>query len=102
MQVIGTATAWASIGFDDGKFRIQGGRALYECVMYNCANDGRLVKLARLEPGKEGGIHEVSRYVDPETVLEFVLIETAIDKLPGQLPERLKGCEKHVKLTKGF
>jgi hypothetical protein len=65
-----TATAWESIGFDEGLFRIKGGRALYEAVMYNCANDGRLVKLARLEDGPR----EVSRYVDPDTVLEFVVI----------------------------
>jgi len=66
-----TATAWQSIGWDEGKFRIRGGRVKYEAVMYNCANRGRLVKLARIDVLPEGKVKEVSRYVDPDTVLEF-------------------------------
>lgn len=62
-------TAWEMIGWDNGLFRIVGGRATYEAVMYNCATGGRLVKLAKLVPVK-GGIREVSRYVEPETMLE--------------------------------
>jgi hypothetical protein len=63
-------TAWAAIGWDDGPFRIKGGRTKYEAVMYNCANNGRLVKLARLDT--KHGIREVSRYVEPDTILEFL------------------------------
>lgn len=66
-----TRTAWDSIGWDDGPFRVKGGRAVYEAVMYNCANSGRLVKLARLEV-VNGGVREVSRYVEPDTLLEFL------------------------------
>lgn len=81
MKVLKTATAWESIGFDEGKFRIKGGRALYEAVMYNCVNNARMVKLARLKicaPNHPGGIptvREVSRYVEPDTILEFVEIK---------------------------
>lgn len=39
--------------------------------MYNCANNGDKVKLAKLVPAS-GGVREVSRYVDPDTVLEFL------------------------------
>ena len=86
MKVLGVATAWDAIGFDDGKFRIKGGRALYEAVMYNCHNDGRLVKLARLAV-TDKGIVEVARYVEPETELEFVELNTPVDELPEQLAE---------------
>lgn len=64
------ATAWESIGFDDGNFRIKGGRAIYEAVMYNCVNDAANVKLARLDT-TGNRLREVSRYVHPDTVLEF-------------------------------
>lgn len=63
-------TAWAAIGWDDGPFRIKGGRAIYEAVSYNY--NRRLVKLARLDT--EHGIREVKRYVDPDTILEFLPI----------------------------
>lgn len=66
-----TATAEESIGWDNGGFRIKGGRAIYEAVMYNCHNGGKLVKLARLDAVGEMEVREVSRYVKPETVLEF-------------------------------
>ncbi|MGE0412004.1 MAG: hypothetical protein AB7I98_03965 [Verrucomicrobiales bacterium] len=73
-----TATAWESIGWDDGKFRIKGGRAIYEAVLYNCKNAADNVKLARLEVGNFepdkplfSSIREISRYVPPDTVLEF-------------------------------
>lgn len=63
-------TAWEAIGWDDGPFRIKGGRTVYEAVMYNCENDGRLVKLARLDT--KDGIREIKRYVEPDTVLVFL------------------------------
>ena len=56
-------TAWQMIGFDEGTFRVKGGRANWQAVMYNSYNNGRLVKLARIE----GGPYE--RYVDPDTEL---------------------------------
>lgn len=65
-----TKTAWEAIGWDHGKFKIQGGRVFYEAVMYNCNNGGNLVKLARLEATNEG-LKEVSRYVSPKTILIF-------------------------------
>ncbi len=68
------ATAWDSIGWDDGEFIIKGGRAKYQAVLFNCANRGERVKLARLETLIENGrqkVREVSRYVAPETVLVF-------------------------------
>lgn len=64
-------TAWELIGWDDGLIRIVGGRTTYEAVMYNAANDGRKVKLAKLKPEMRG-IREVKRYVDPETKIEII------------------------------
>lgn len=70
-----TATAWQSIGWDDGLFKIKGGRQLYEAVFFNCDTSGEKVILSRLKvvekDGEFAGIKEVSRYVDPDTVLEF-------------------------------
>lgn len=77
-DVMRTATAWDSIGFDDGRFRVRGGRTKYEAVTYNCATGGRMVKLSRLKilPRQEdrlfSGLREVVRYVEPDTVLEFL------------------------------
>ena len=71
-DVIETKTAWDAIGWDNGPFRIKGGKAIYQAVMYNCYNGGRMVKLARLSVGKNGRIQEVSRYVEPDTLLEFL------------------------------
>lgn len=70
MKVVYKLQAWYAIGFDDGKFRIAGGRAIYEAVMYESSRAGKLVKLARLEFAD--GAHEVKRYVKPETWLEFL------------------------------
>ena len=76
-EVVRSATAGESIGWDDGPFRIRGGRAIYAAVMYNCATRGDQVKLARLDPGRMSSrglpaLREVSRYVDMDTVLEFL------------------------------
>lgn len=70
------ATAWESIGWDDGPFRVKGGRVYWQAVMYNCANNGRLVKLARIEQTADDSLRgfpcrEFSRYVEPDTVLVF-------------------------------
>jgi hypothetical protein len=81
-----TLTAWDLIGFDgfdethwpdDGEHqpawvRVKGGRALYEAVMYLDSTPGTQVKLARLDTAPTGGLREVSRYVDPDTLLELV------------------------------
>ena len=61
------ARAWWMIGWDDGKFRIVGERAMYEAVMYK--DGGDKIKLARLDTAV--GLKEVSRYVDPNTMLVF-------------------------------
>lgn len=62
-----TARAWDMVGWDDGPFRIQGGRAHYEAVMFNCGTRGEKVLLAKLTDG----LRQVNRYVDGETILEF-------------------------------
>jgi hypothetical protein len=49
--------------------RICGGRAHYEAVIYNGANEK--VKLARLETSALG-LYQVSRYVDPDIELELI------------------------------
>ena len=72
MKVIKESTAWDAIGWDNGPFRIKGGRAIYQAVMFNCATHGDQVKLARLEVTADRKIREVSRYVAPETMLEFI------------------------------
>lgn len=70
---MGMNTAWDFIGFDGtgGHVRIVGGRTLYEAVDYNDSRGGKLVRLARLEV-EAWGLHQVNRYVDPDTPLEFV------------------------------
>lgn len=78
-----TATAWALIGFE-GRFRpdlneegplshvrIKGGRALYEQVDYDDARGGSMVRLGRVDVD-EHGLKPVTRYVDPDTILEIV------------------------------
>jgi len=68
------ATAWDSIGWDDGRFRIKGGRTYYEAVIFNCGTRGDQVKLAKLEVVETGNgprLKEVRRYVDPDTILVF-------------------------------
>lgn len=77
MKVIHTDTAWNLIGFDsdwDGKFasvRVKGGRTLYEAVMFIDNGRSDRPRLARLE-ADGGGIRQVNRYVDPDTVCEIV------------------------------
>ena len=66
------ATAWESIGWDDGDFKIKGGHATYEAVCYNCETGGRMVRLERLQPTENNGkqkIQRIIRYVEPDTIL---------------------------------
>lgn len=77
-RVTHTATAWESIGHD-GTFRIKGGHALYDAVIYNCGQrEGRQVTLARLgqyrpEWGHNPrGLEQTNRRVEPDTILEFL------------------------------
>jgi hypothetical protein len=65
-----TATAWTMIGWDDGKFRVKGGRVEYETVIYSARRNPARVTLARLEPSSVG-LRQINRRVDPDTVLEF-------------------------------
>jgi len=62
--------AWDMVGWDDGEFRIKGGRAKYQAVMFDCSTQGNKVMVARIECGHEG-IRQISRYIDGETMLEF-------------------------------
>ena len=78
MKVVYSVAAWYAIGFDDGKFRNQGGRAIYEAVMYDASRNGQNVKLARLETDE--GVREISRYVSPDTVLEFLVEDDEDEK----------------------
>lgn len=78
MKVVYSVAAWYAIGFDDGKFRIRGGRAIYEAVMYDASRNGKNVKLARLE--FDEGAYEVSRYVPPDTMLEFLAEDDEAEK----------------------
>ena len=55
------------IGWDNGDFKIKGGRATYEAVMFNCAGRQTKVLLARLE----SDLSQTNRYVDWDTELEF-------------------------------
>lgn len=71
-KVLRESTAWDLIGWDDGPIRIKGGTALYEAVLYNCANNAQNVKLARLEIPEPMKVREVSRYVTPETIIEIM------------------------------
>lgn len=73
------AKAWDMIGWDDGKFVLAGGRTKYDYVGYNAGKNGRMVKLAYLKmPEKQElgkslthGIRQISRFVEPDTVLYF-------------------------------
>ena len=67
-----TATAWDSIGWDDGLFRIKGGRTTYEAVVYDCERNAENVRLERIEVLGNMKLRIVRRYVRPETLLEFV------------------------------
>ena len=90
-EVIKTATAWESIGWDDGPFRIKGGRAIYQAVNFQCGpREGRTVLLSRLgnyRPewgnGTEArGLQQHDRRVMPETVLEFLKPSTNLPPTP--------------------
>lgn len=72
MKILREGTVWDNIGWDDGPFRIKNGRVLYEAIMYNCHNGGDKVKIARLEVSPNMKIREVSRYVSPDTIVEFL------------------------------
>jgi hypothetical protein len=66
-------TAWDFIGYDGPAYlRIVGGSAKYEAAMYLDNTPGDRVKLARLEARGDGTLREISRYVDPDTLLEVV------------------------------
>lgn len=62
-----TTTAWDLIG-DEGEFRIVGGRTVYSDV---CSYNGETVRLCRLV-AKDGRIHQINRYVDPDTQIEVI------------------------------
>ena len=71
-----TATAWESIGWDNGPFRIAGGKAIYQAVSYQCGpREGQTVLLSRLGEyvnGRAVGLRQVNRRVEPDTLLEFL------------------------------
>ena len=56
----------------EGTFRLPGGRADYEAVLYNDATSrGERVRLARLESTPEG-LHQVNRWVDWDQPIEVI------------------------------
>lgn len=69
----GTHTAWDLIGFAaaDRRVRIKGGRALYDLVAFNDDTPGTQVCLSRLDVGPRG-LRAVTRYVDPDTLLDII------------------------------
>jgi hypothetical protein len=73
MTELGTiAPAWDFIGYDGPHWlRVVGGRARYEAAIYYDDTPGDHVKLVRLETTPDG-IHQVERWVDPDTPLEVV------------------------------
>jgi hypothetical protein len=69
-----TRTAWELIGHE-GQFRLPGGRAVYEAVMYDEASArGIRPRLARLET--RGGLRQVNRWVDPDQPVEVIADDT--------------------------
>jgi hypothetical protein len=65
-----TRTAWDLIGHD-GQFRLPGGRAVYEAVMYDEASArGDRPRLARVET--RGGLRQVNRWVDADQLIEVL------------------------------
>lgn len=75
-SVVREGKAWDEIGWDDGPFRIKGGRAIYQSVIHQCGpREGNTVLLARLGnyTGTEcRGLEQHNRRVHPDTVLEFL------------------------------
>jgi hypothetical protein len=63
-------TAWLWIGFggEGGDLRVKGGRTLYEAADNF---GGEKVRLARLNV-TDNGLRQVNRYVDADTILEFI------------------------------
>lgn len=67
--------AWELIG-EDGSFRLPGGRALYDAVMYNDATArSDRVRLARLVATPEG-IYQLNRWVDWDQPIEVLRLCT--------------------------
>ncbi len=66
------ATAMESVGWDDGKFKILGGRTEYEAVFYDCERNPSNVRLERIEVLDNMKLKIVRRYVHPDTILEFL------------------------------
>lgn len=65
----GTHKAWDLIGYDGPhSLRIVGGRTLYEAAIYYDDTPGDRVKLVRID----GGLRQVNRYVDPDTLIEII------------------------------
>ena len=73
-------TAWDCIGRysqaidNTHSIRISGGRTLYEDA--SLAKTENLVRLARLATAP---LHQINRYVDPETRVELVPIKKTVD-----------------------
>jgi hypothetical protein len=75
MSTFPITEAWDLIGHE-GKFRIQGGRTIYEAVIYNDSTArGRKVRLARLDA--RTGLHQINRWIAPETLIEVLVDYTA-------------------------
>lgn len=76
-RVTRTATAWDSIGHDGATFRIKGGHALYDAVMKGNLSRARtnavcLARLGDYHGTKPIGIEQHNRWVQPDTILEFL------------------------------
>ena len=63
--------AFDLIGYDGPDYiRVVGGRTLYESVHVNDGYSDGSVRLVRLDTTR--GLRQINRYVDPDTLVEFV------------------------------
>ena len=61
------------IGYDGPDWiRVVGGRAVYETVLVKDGYQGGNVRLVRLELDRHASLHQVNRYVHPDTPVELV------------------------------
>lgn len=86
-----TKPAWDLIG-EEGTFRLPGGRATYEAVLYNDATARRSrVRLARLVATTPDGLRQVNRWVDWEQLIEVLTPESELCQHECGQPDRKIG-----------
>ena len=82
-----TQPAYELIG-QEGQFRLPGGRAVYEGVMYDDATArSNRVRLARLDT--RNGLHQVNRWVDWDQPIEVIVLTNHLRNHGGNHHEQL-------------